>query len=334
MAKPLNRGTKDRPNWYCHIKHPDGKWKWVPSKQPTGEAARRWGIAKQAEIENAKVGILPQRAQSPDITVRQLIERSLAECHSPKVRKLAQNRTQRRSDLNQRIIPYGLARLSTQKVRAVDIERWRDALRKDGYAHASINATLTRLSTCFAWGIRQEIITGRNPCEGVERFPTKPRQDCYTLDEVHRLLALPDLLPMICSLPQNTPRKRLIYILKERWCTEAAYQESKGQLGMDQYQGRLYTGLQHHLSSVICTYAFIVAERERQERNGNPGRGLMVRTAEIPQRHSPTSVATPRKRIANAVTPWFLAAFPTRPRRRSTPASTDMAAPLANGTDG
>ena len=138
----------------------------------------------------------------------------------------------------------------------------------------------------------------------------------------------------LCSLPQNTHKKRLIYILKERWCTEAAYQESKGQLGMAQYQGRLYTGLQHHLSSVICTYAFIVAERERQERNGNPGKGLMVRTAEIPQRHSPTSIATLRKRIANAVTPWFLAAFPTRPRRQNTKAGTDEAAPLANGTCG
>ena len=138
----------------------------------------------------------------------------------------------------------------------------------------------------------------------------------------------------LCSFPQNTTKKRLIYILKERWCTEAAYQESKGQLGMDQYQGRLYTGLQHHLSSMICTYAFIVAERERQERNGNPGKRLMVRTADIPQRHSPTSIATPRKRIANAVTPWFLAAFPTRPRRRSAQASTDVASPLANGAGG
>ena len=44
----------------------------------------------------------------------------------------------------------------------------------------------------------------------------------------------------------------------------------------------------------------------------------MVRTAEIPQRHSPTSIATLRKRIANAVTPWFLAAFPARLRRQTT----------------
>lgn len=100
------------------------------------------------------------------------------------------------------------------------------------------------------------------------------------------------------------------------------------------YQGRLYTGLQHHLSSVICTYAFVVAERERQERNGNPGKGVMVRTAEIPQRHSPTSIATLRKRIANAVTPWFLAAFPARPRRQTTQTQTDVDRALTKGPGG
>ena len=62
----------------------------------------------------------------------------------------------------------------------------------------------------------------------------------------------------LCSLPERTTRKRLIYILKERWCTEAVYQESKQQLGLGHYHGRLYPGLQHHLSAVICTYAFIV----------------------------------------------------------------------------
>ena len=94
----------------------------------------------------------------------------------------------------------------------------------------------------------------------------------------------------------------------------------------EKYQGRLYTGLQHHPSSVICTYAFIVAERERQERSGNPGEGQMVRTAEIPQRHSPTSVATLRKQNGEQVTPWFLAVFPSRPHRKTTQTQADVGA--------
>ena len=197
MASVYNRGTKDRPNWWAKIKDSDGKWHPVATSQPTKEAAKRWAIAKQAEIENSKVGIRPRAAQKPALTVRQLIERSIAEYHGPKVRKLKQNQDQRRTDLAQRIAPYGLADLHAEKVRAGDIERWRDALRKDGYAHSTVNVTLARLSMIFAWAIRQEIITCRNPCEGVNQLPTKPRQDCYTLDEVHRLLSLPDVLPMI-----------------------------------------------------------------------------------------------------------------------------------------
>jgi SRSO17 transposase len=116
----------------------------------------------------------------------------------------------------------------------------------------------------------------------------------------------------LCSLPQSTPRKRLVYVLKDRWCTEAAYQESKQQLGMDQYQGRLYPGLQHHLSAVICAYAYVIAERERLAGDGNPRAAPMQRTAQIPQRHAPHSIATLRKRLALALTPWLLNWLPER----------------------
>ena len=122
MASVYRRGTKDRPNWWAKIKNPDGKWASVPTSQPTKEAAKRWASAKQAEVENSKVGIRPRTPQTPALAVRQLIERSLAEYHGPKVRKLKQNQNQRRTDLAQRIAPYGLADLHAEKVRAGDIE--------------------------------------------------------------------------------------------------------------------------------------------------------------------------------------------------------------------
>ena len=68
MASVFNRGTKDRPNWYAKIKNPDGKWDSVPTSQPTKEAAKRWAIAKQAEVENSKVGIRPRTPQTPALT--------------------------------------------------------------------------------------------------------------------------------------------------------------------------------------------------------------------------------------------------------------------------
>ena len=138
----------------------------------------------------------------------------------------------------------------------------------------------------------------------------------------------------LCSLPQKTHRKRLIYVLKERWCTEAAYQESKQQLGLAQYQGRLYPGLQHHLSAVICSYAFIVAERERNCDAANPRAAPMQRTAHILQRHAPYSVATLRKHLARALTPWLLAYLTKLPRRKKSPPIPLSSTPQANATYG
>lgn len=137
----------------------------------------------------------------------------------------------------------------------------------------------------------------------------------------------------LCSLPQSTPRKRLVYVLKERWCTEAAYQESKQHLGMDQYQGRLYPGLQHHLSAVLCAYSYVVAERERLAGDGNPRAAPMQRTAQIPQRHAPHSLATLRKRLALALAPWLLAYLPELLPRRSPSQSPDRTTLLPDGAD-
>jgi SRSO17 transposase len=51
--------------------------------------------------------------------------------------------------------------------------------------------------------------------------------------------------------------------IKERWKTERAYQELKGELGFDHFEGRSFIGWHHHVSVVLCCYAFVVAERAR-----------------------------------------------------------------------
>jgi hypothetical protein len=108
--------------------------------------------------------------------------------------------------------------------------------------------------------------------------------------------------------------------------------QSKQQLGMDQYQGRLYPGLQHHLSAVLCAYSYVVAERERLAGEGNRRAAPMQRTAQIQQRHAPHSIATLRKRLALAMSPLLLTWLPElTPKRglRQGPARTTT---LPDGT--
>ncbi len=56
-------------------------------------------------------------------------------------------------------------------------------------------------------------------------------------------------------------RKKLVRHIKQRWRTERAYQDLKGQLGLDHFEGRRFRGWHHHVSVALACYAFIVAEQ-------------------------------------------------------------------------
>ncbi|HEX9560012.1 MAG TPA: IS701 family transposase [Candidatus Dormibacteraeota bacterium] len=66
------------------------------------------------------------------------------------------------------------------------------------------------------------------------------------------------------SFPRSWAEKRIIRLLKQRWRTERVYQDLKGELGLDHYEGRRYSGWHHHVSVALCCYAFVVAERTRR----------------------------------------------------------------------
>jgi SRSO17 transposase len=67
-----------------------------------------------------------------------------------------------------------------------------------------------------------------------------------------------------CSLPEPMTRKKLVRLVMQRWRTERAYQDLKGELGLDHYEGRRFPGWHHHVTVVLSCYAFVVAERARR----------------------------------------------------------------------
>jgi SRSO17 transposase len=66
------------------------------------------------------------------------------------------------------------------------------------------------------------------------------------------------------SLSERFTKKQLIRIAMQRWRTERVYEDLKGELGLDHFEGRRYSGWHHHVSVALCCYAFIVAERVRR----------------------------------------------------------------------
>jgi len=97
----------------------------------------------------------------------------------------------------------------------------------------------------------------------VEPTPSsgRPRQEQWLIIEWPDDAHLPKYA--LATLPRRWSRKQIIGALKERWRTERAYQDLKGQLGLDHFEGRSYRGWNHHVTIVLCCYAFLVAEQAR-----------------------------------------------------------------------
>jgi SRSO17 transposase len=68
---------------------------------------------------------------------------------------------------------------------------------------------------------------------------------------------------ILTTLARRMTKKQIVRIVKERWRTERAYEELKGELGLDHFEGRSFPAWHHHISVVLCCYAFIVSERVR-----------------------------------------------------------------------
>lgn len=74
----------------------------------------------------------------------------------------------------------------------------------------------------------------------------------------------------------------LIEVAHVRWVIERFYQDAKGELGMDDYEGRLWTGLHRHLALVMLAHSFLTLRQSYgpQIEEGPPG---------TPQRSGPLS---------------------------------------------
>ena len=95
--------------------------------------------------------------------------------------------------------------------------------------------------------------------------------DGFSIEEHEPLWAIiewPDEEPkptkfFLTTLPRRMTKKHIVRVIKERWRIERMYEDLKGELGLDHFEGRSFPGWHHHVSVVLCCYAFVVAERAR-----------------------------------------------------------------------
>jgi SRSO17 transposase len=68
------------------------------------------------------------------------------------------------------------------------------------------------------------------------------------------------------NLPADTPPERLAKLARLRWMIELDYRQLKGELGLDHYEGRSYTGFHHHCAIVTAAHGFLTLERQNPNR--------------------------------------------------------------------
>jgi SRSO17 transposase len=75
------------------------------------------------------------------------------------------------------------------------------------------------------------------------------------------------------NLPSETPVEALAGMAHRRHAIEQFHEEAKGELGWDQYQGRLWPGFHRHAVTVMLAYSFLVwLERRQRRHHPRPGR--------------------------------------------------------------
>jgi SRSO17 transposase len=65
----------------------------------------------------------------------------------------------------------------------------------------------------------------------------------------------------LCSLPVDTPLKKLVFLAKLRWRVERDYQELKGELRLDHFEGRTWRGFHHHATLCMVAHGFLALRR-------------------------------------------------------------------------
>lgn len=65
-------------------------------------------------------------------------------------------------------------------------------------------------------------------------------------------------------LPATASLRTLVALAHQRWAIEQQYQELKGELGLDHFEGRSYPGWQHHVVLTAVAHAYIQRERMRR----------------------------------------------------------------------
>lgn len=169
--------------WYLRWKGPDNRWRDQVSTAQTKTEARRLAGELERRSERQRLGLEPLPTDS-SMTLGQLCEWWLRErCPDCSV-------SRERSRLRRHVLDTSLAALPLIAVNAARIEERQREMERDGLARSYINGLRRVLHTIFSRARSDQLWSGANPIDQVEKRPELKRA-YVTLraEEVPALLA-------------------------------------------------------------------------------------------------------------------------------------------------
>jgi SRSO17 transposase len=95
----------------------------------------------------------------------------------------------------------------------------------------------------------------------------------YHLIVTRNVLELDEVKYFVSNAPVRTPVPTLLLVAFSRWRIERCFEDEKGELGLDHYEGRKYQGLKRHLIITAVSHLFLAKVHQdlRGEKPGTEG---------------------------------------------------------------
>ena len=78
--------------------------------------------------------------------------------------------------------------------------------------------------------------------------------------------------------PADTTLEEIVRVLGQRWTIETGFEESKGEVGLDQYEVRSWQGWHRHITLAMLAHAFLVVLRAQSHAQAPPFLPAVVQT--------------------------------------------------------
>jgi SRSO17 transposase len=106
-----------------------------------------------------------------------------------------------------------------------------------------------------------------------------PQDEDGLPEKTYRLIVARNVLEpeiikyFVSNAPPGTPLSSLLFVAFSRWRVERCFEDEKGELGLDHYEGRKYQGLKRHLILTTVSHLFLakVHQSLRGEKSGVNG---------------------------------------------------------------